>query len=225
MKQKIGLPLSKRSGRIKCLQIPDMSVTFKSKSSNLVQRSSDWQEPHGLNQVCIFNNNNHRGIFFFNSVISKSLKVCIPFILQRKQKFSAKSPPNFYSHLELLVLSITLNTVCFALQLRGKALWCYFKLSPSCPTLEPCSKFWRWMGGKDYCCSVSKLWPTLCDPMNSSTPGFPLLHCLLEFAQTCLLSQWCHPVISSSVAPFSSYPQSLPSSVFFPVSQLFTSGG
>ena len=41
----------------------------------------------------------------------------------------------------------------------------------------------------------------------------------------CPLSQWCHPTISSSVAPFSSCPQSFPASGSFPVSQLFTSGG
>ena len=35
-------------------------------------------------------------------------------------------------------------------------------------------------------------------------------------------SQWCHPVISSSVVPFSSCPQSLPASESFPMSQLFT---
>ena len=34
------------------------------------------------------------------------------------------------------------------------------------------------------CCSAAKLSPTLCDPINCSTPGFPILHCLLEFAQT-----------------------------------------
>ena len=39
------------------------------------------------------------------------------------------------------------------------------------------------------------------------------------------LSQWCHPAISSSVAPFSSCPQSLPSSQSFPMSQLFAWGG
>ena len=38
-------------------------------------------------------------------------------------------------------------------------------------------------------------------------------------------SQWCHPAISSSVVPFSSCPQSLPTSESFPVSQLFTWGG
>ena len=34
------------------------------------------------------------------------------------------------------------------------------------------------------CCSVSKLCLTLCNPMNCSTPGFPVLHCLREVAQT-----------------------------------------
>ena len=38
-------------------------------------------------------------------------------------------------------------------------------------------------------------------------------------------SQWCHPAISSSVVPFSSYPQSLPASQSFPMSQLFAWGG
>ena len=38
-------------------------------------------------------------------------------------------------------------------------------------------------------------------------------------------SHWCQPAISSSVAPFSSCPQSLPASEFFPMSQLFAWGG
>ena len=38
-------------------------------------------------------------------------------------------------------------------------------------------------------------------------------------------SQWCHPVISSSVIPFSSCPQSFPASKSFPMSQLFIWGG
>ena len=37
-------------------------------------------------------------------------------------------------------------------------------------------------------------------------------------------SRWCHPAISSSVAPFSSCPQSLPALESFPMSQLFTWG-
>ena len=36
------------------------------------------------------------------------------------------------------------------------------------------------------CCSVAKSYPTLCDPMDCSTPGSPVLHCLLEFAQICV---------------------------------------
>ena len=44
-------------------------------------------------------------------------------------------------------------------------------------------------------------------------------------SNSCLLSWWCHPTISSSVVPFFSYPQSFPASGCFPVSQLFTSGG
>ena len=38
-------------------------------------------------------------------------------------------------------------------------------------------------------------------------------------------SQWCHPAISSSVIPFSSCPQSLPTSESFPMSHLFVWGG
>ena len=38
-------------------------------------------------------------------------------------------------------------------------------------------------------------------------------------------SRWCHPAISSSVAPFSSCPQPLPASKSLPMSQLFASGG
>ena len=42
---------------------------------------------------------------------------------------------------------------------------------------------------------------------------------------SCSLSWWCHPSISSSVASFSSCPQSFPASGTFPVSWLFASGG
>ena len=45
------------------------------------------------------------------------------------------------------------------------------------------------------------------------------------YPNSCPLSQWCHPAISSSVVPFSSCPQSLPASESFPMSQLFAWGG
>ena len=54
-------------------------------------------------------------------------------------------------------------------------------------------------------------------PCPSPTPG---VH-----SDSCPLSWWCHPAISSSVIHFSSYPQSLPASESFPMSQLFTWGG
>ena len=44
-------------------------------------------------------------------------------------------------------------------------------------------------------------------------------------SDSCPLSLWCHPAISSSVIPFSSCPQSLPASESFPMSQLSTWGG
>ena len=45
------------------------------------------------------------------------------------------------------------------------------------------------------------------------------------YSNSCPLSQWCHPTISSSVVPFSSCLQSFPASGSFPMSQCFTSGG
>ena len=45
------------------------------------------------------------------------------------------------------------------------------------------------------------------------------------YPNSCPLSPWCHPTISSSVVPFSSCSQSFPASGSFQMSQLFTSGG
>ena len=55
------------------------------------------------------------------------------------------------------------------------------------------------------------------------------LPCPLPTPRACLnscpLSRWCHPTISSSVVPFSSHLQSFPASESFQMSQLFASGG
>ena len=72
-------------------------------------------------------------------------------------------------------------------------------------------------------CSVmsDSLWPHGLQharpPCPSPTPG---VH-----PNSCPLSHWCHPTISSSVIPFSSCPQSFPASGSFQVSQFFASGG
>ena len=54
-------------------------------------------------------------------------------------------------------------------------------------------------------------------PCPSPTPGV--------YSNSCPLSWWCHPTISSSVIPFSSNLQYFPASGSFPMSQFFTSGG
>ena len=54
-------------------------------------------------------------------------------------------------------------------------------------------------------------------PCPSSTPG--------ACSNSCPSNRWCHPTISSSVVPFSSYLQSFPASGSFPRRQFFTSGG
>ena len=51
----------------------------------------------------------------------------------------------------------------------------------------------------------------------SPTPGV--------YSNSCPLSRWCHPTISSSAIPFSSPLQSFPALGSFPMSQLFSSGG
>ena len=54
--------------------------------------------------------------------------------------------------------------------------------------------------------SVAQSCPTLCDPMDCSTPDLLIHHQLLAvYSNSCPLGWWCHPSISSSVFPFSSY--------------------
>ena len=68
--------------------------------------------------------------------------------------------------------------------------------------------------------------PSLWDPMDCSTPGFPVHQQLLESVQTqCPLSRWSHPTISSFAIPFCSCPQSIPASGSFPMIQLFAWAG
>ena len=61
--------------------------------------------------------------------------------------------------------------------------------------------------------SVAQSCPTLCDPMNCSMPPCPSPPPRVH-SDSRPSSPWCHPGISSSVIPFSSFPQSLPVSVF-----------
>ena len=54
-------------------------------------------------------------------------------------------------------------------------------------------------------------------PCPSPTPGV--------YSNSCPLSRWCHPTISTSVFPFSSRLRSFPASGSFQMSQFFASGG
>ena len=78
-----------------------------------------------------------------------------------------------------------------------------------------------------YCCySVTQLCPALCEAMDCSTPGFLVLHYLPRvLSNSYPLSLWCHPIISSTIAPFSSCCQSFPASGSFSLSQIFASDG
>ena len=79
------------------------------------------------------------------------------------------------------------------------------------------------MSSVQFCCSVlsDSLWPHWLQhtrlPCPSPTPG--------ACSNSCPLSWWCHPTISSSVIPFSSCLQSFPAPGSFPMSQFFKSGG
>ena len=99
------------------------------------------------------------------------------------------------------------------------------------------NKTYRWQKKHINVCSASPItvvrsvtneWtlcPTLCDPMDCSTPDFPAHHQLPELAlihvhRVSDAIQPSHPVI-----PFSSHIQSFPVSGSFPMSQFFISGG
>ena len=75
----------------------------------------------------------------------------------------------------------------------------FSSVAQSCPTLRP----HEWQHARPPCPS-----PT------------PRVH-----SESRPSSQWCHPAISSSIIPFFSFPQSLPASKSFPMSQLFAWGG
>ena len=76
------------------------------------------------------------------------------------------------------------------------------------------------------CCSVTKV---VSNSLRSHGLQHPRLPCPSlsprVCSNSCPLSQWCHPVISSSVIPLSSFLQSFPASGSFPMRQLSTLGG
>ena len=130
-----------------------------------------------------------------------------------------------------------MSTVCLCIWTFK--LWT-FKLAFTCPIMKV-SSIWGGTGFEcrlvlEVCSSCSEyspvqfssvgqscptLWPHGLQharpPCPSPTPGV--------YTDSCPLSWWCHPAISSSVIPFSSHLQSFPASGSFPMSQFFASGG
>ena len=79
---------------------------------------------------------------------------------------------------------------------------------------------WRIVVVKYWVVSDS-LWPHRLQHARLPCPSPPLRLC----SHSCPMSQWCHPTISSSIVPFSSWLQSFPASGSFLMSWLFISDG
>ena len=87
-------------------------------------------------------------------------------------------------------------------------------------------RFWKDTGGPVNCChcSVTKLYLTVCDPMDCSMPGSSVFHCLpgvfkFIFIESVMLSNhliFCHPLLLPSI---------FPASASFLMSRFFTAGG
>ena len=95
-------------------------------------------------------------------------------------------------------------------------------------TIHTVAKSWtrlKQLSVQVLCCSLAQSCLTLCDLMDCSMPGFPVLHHLPESAQLMSVESMMHPTILSSVIPFSSCLLSFPATGSFPVSQLFRPGG
>ena len=98
------------------------------------------------------------------------------------------------------------------------------------PALQATKVASSWQPGRNWGSQVSvnsviKSYPTLrphgLQHARLSCPSpTPRVH-----SNSCPLSRWCHPTLSSSVVPFSFHLQSFPASGSFPMSQLFTSVG
>ena len=141
--------------------------------------------------------------------------------LQEKSKQTiALTIWTFVSKMMFLLLNM-LSMLDIAFLPRSKRLLFSWLYSLSTVILEPKTRVFPWSSKssyssllaltpkilKDCCCSVTKSCSTLCNPMNSSTPGFLVLHYLLEFAQIHVC--WVSDAIQPSYLPSSPSPPAL----------------
>ena len=97
---------------------------------------------------------------------------------------------------------------------KHKKYWTNF-FSPSCYHQGLYKEKWHCKAcSVQFSCSVvfDSLWPHGLQHARLPCPSLYPKAC----SNSCPLSWWCHPTISSSVAPFSSCPQPSPASDFFP---------
>ena len=76
------------------------------------------------------------------------------------------------------------------------SLQLYHQYHSNC-RMSPTEKVLCWMWDLFCCFLLTKSCPTLCDPLSCSMPGFPVLHCLLAFAQTHV--HWVSDAIQPSI--------------------------
>ena len=107
---------------------------------------------------------------------------------------------------------------------RSSSWWCHPTISSSVIPFTSCLQSFLASGSNgmfSHSVVPDSLWPHRLQharpPCPSPTP--------IVYPNSCPLSRWCHPTISSSVVPFFSCLQSFPASGSFQMSQLFTSGG
>ena len=166
---------------------------------------SGFSEPKVLLYVCFL-----YGHLFCHR--EKCVDFCWTFPLCRRKSLSLRDLNYYYYYFLLFFLEVKVLETCYTNTLSSlllKVIWETHLLSFSSVQFS----------------SVAQSCPTLCDPMNRSTPGLSVHHQLSEFTQThvhwvCDAIQPSHPLLSPfPPAPNSSQHQS------FLMSQLFTWGG
>ena len=117
--------------------------------------------------------------------------------------------------IDMLASILSLNLFCFpGIALHNKVIACKFFFQINSLLIFSALLFFN------HSVMFDSLWP---HGLQHTRLSFPYLSHRIS-SNSCPLRQWCHPTISSSVAPFSSCPQFFLASRSFPMSQLFAFG-
>ena len=171
----------------------EISIVF-TPTGKLFKETTLFQRPAYVQQTCFQGGHAHLWVQQSLMKFIHSSPTCVPLMRMRHQDACS-----FYSagcSINVLVWVRIFCLVHSVLSLVGFLLlwfWYCFCLLPVAEILASC------------CCSVAKPYLNLCSPMNCNTPGFPVLHYLLEFAQTHV--HWVGDAIQPShpLPPFSPF--------------------